>query len=105
MVAKVARFAAPIALVAVAVGTYMIVDAGLATHSRVNSVHAPAGSSTAAAGRSRPSRGARVYVVRSGDTLSSISVRTRVGLQRLLSLNPSVSPNSLQAGQRLRLRR
>ncbi len=104
MVAKIARFAAPIALVAVAVGTYMIVDAGLATHRHVNSAHAPAGSSPAPAGRSRLSR-AKVYVVRPGDTLSSISVRIRVALQRLLSLNPSVSPNSLQTGQRLRLRR
>jgi len=105
MVAKAARFAAPIALVAVAVGTYMIVDAGLATHRHVNSAHARAGSSPAPAGRSRLSHRAKVYVVRPGDTLSSISVRTRVALQRLLSLNPSVSPNSLQTGQRLRLRR
>ncbi len=105
MVAKVARFAAPIALVAVAVGIYLIVDAGLATHHHGSRVHASAGSSTAPAAPRRAVHRAKVYVVRPGDTLSSISVRTRVALARLLSLNPSVSPNSLQTGQRLRLRR
>jgi len=45
------------------------------------------------------------YVVRAGDSLSVISARTGVPLPTLESLNPGVSSNSLQVGQRLRLRR
>jgi LysM repeat protein len=44
-------------------------------------------------------------VVKSGDTLSGISIRTHVTIFRLTQLNPSLSPNSLQTGQRLKLRR
>lgn len=103
MVAKSARFLAPIALAAVAVGIYLIVHSGLATH------HPPTKptSSQLLAGphRHRALRTPKFYTVRSGDTLSQISVRTKVLILRLTELNPSISPNSLQTGQRLRLRR
>jgi LysM repeat protein len=103
MVAKSARFLAPIALAAVAVGIYLIVHSGLATH------HPPTKptSSQLLAGphRHRALRTPKFYTVRSGDTLSQISVRTKVSILRLTELNPSISPNSLQTGQRLRLRR
>jgi hypothetical protein len=50
-------------------------------------------------------KAANFYVVRSGDSLSSISVRTGVTVATLESLNPGVDPAALQAGQRLRLHR
>jgi LysM repeat protein len=50
-------------------------------------------------------KAASFYVVRSGDSLSSISVRTGVPVASLESLNPGVDPAALQAGQRLRLHR
>lgn len=46
----------------------------------------------------------RVYVVRSGDTLVTISARTGVPIEELLSLNPSIDPQGLVTGQRLKLR-
>ncbi len=46
----------------------------------------------------------RVYTVRAGDTLESISSRTGVSLTRLLALNPEVRPTSLFIGQRIQLR-
>jgi LysM repeat protein len=42
--------------------------------------------------------------VRSGDTLGAIAERVDVPVDRLLVLNPDVDPQSLRAGQRLRLR-
>jgi LysM repeat protein len=102
MVAKSARYMAPIALAAVAVGTYLIVHNGLATHRR------PATHSTqllSGNGRHRARRTAKFYVVKPGDTLSQISTRTHVSVFRITTLNPNLSPNSLQTGQRLRLRR
>jgi LysM repeat protein len=49
----------------------------------------------------------RFYIVKSGDTLSQISSKTGVSVERLTELNRSLAsaPNSLQTGQRLRLRR
>jgi LysM repeat protein len=103
MVAKSARYMAPIALAAVAVGTYLIVHNGLATH------QPPATHSTqilsGGSGRHRARRTAKFYVVKPGDTLSQISTRTHVSVFRITTLNPNLSPNSLQTGQRLRLRR
>jgi LysM repeat protein len=103
MVAKSARFLAPIALAAVAVGIYLIVHSGLATHQTTTShsstlLTAPRSGHQA---RRRP----RYYRVKAGDTLSGISVKTQVSIFRLTQLNPGISPNSLQTGQRLTLRR
>jgi LysM repeat protein len=46
----------------------------------------------------------KTYRVRSGDTLGGISERVDVSVDKLLQLNPDVDPQSLRAGQRLRLR-
>jgi LysM repeat protein len=46
----------------------------------------------------------KTYRVRSGDTLGAIAERVDVPVDRLLELNPDVDPQSLRAGQRLRLR-
>lgn len=46
----------------------------------------------------------KTYVVKSGDTLGAIAVRVDVPVDRLLQLNPKVDPQSLHAGQKLRLR-
>ena len=46
----------------------------------------------------------KTYVVKSGDTLGAISVRVGIPVDKLLELNPKVDPQSLRAGQKLRLR-
>ncbi len=107
MVAKIARFLAPIALAAVGVGVYLIV------HSTVvhTTTATQSSSTTIANGPQHKSRKHRrlpkFYIVKSGDTLSQISSRTGVSVARLTDLNRTLasSPNSLQTGQRLRLRR
>jgi LysM repeat protein len=98
-----ARYLAPLALAASVAATILVVEHGVAGHpaTQVTSVRsAPRRSPTT---RARP--GPRFYTVRQGDTLSGISAKTGVSMSTLQSLNPSVSPNSLQPGQRLRLRR
>jgi LysM repeat protein len=100
---KWARWLAPIALAAVAAGTYTVVHSSLADHHSVT-----AGQTTVVHSRRKP-RGklakARIYVVRSGDSLSAIAAKTGVSIAALEALNPTISPDSLQTGQRLRLRR
>jgi LysM repeat protein len=45
-----------------------------------------------------------VYVVRAGDTMTSISAKTKIPAATLLQLNPKITPTALFIGQRLRLR-
>lgn len=106
MVGRSARFLAPVALAAVTVGVYLIVHSTLAHHSQ------PAGHPNAVIVNGRRQarhtrRGPKFYVVKPGDTLSAIAAKTGVSMTSLSSLNPVLvaSPNSLQTGQRLRLRR
>jgi LysM repeat protein len=54
--------------------------------------------------KSGPKTTAKTYVVKSGDTLVSISHRTGVPVAHILALNPDVDPQILIAGQTLQLR-
>jgi LysM repeat protein len=99
---NLARYLAPLALAAVAVGTYEIVHTGLQTN------HPAAASVTVVHGRrvaQKKASKAKFYFVRANDTLSGIAAKTGVSLGQLVALNPGLSPNSLSTGQRLRLRR
>lgn len=100
------RYLAPIALVATIAALYVIVHHGLATTPAATSSiqHSVALSRTTTKNHGTTT-GQRVYLVRPGDTLSSIALKTGVSVQVLETLNPSANPNALQSGQRLRLRR
>lgn len=50
-----------------------------------------------------PTGGGRSYVVKPGDTLSSIAIGTGVSVEQLQALNPDVDPQALAAGERLKL--
>jgi LysM repeat protein len=96
-----ARFLAPVALVAAVLAVYLVVHAGSSTSPGPSITTV----TTAAQRGPRASRHTpRTYVVRTGDTLSAIAVRTGVPLARLEQLNPSVDANTLHAGQKLKLR-
>ena len=105
MVGRIGRLLAPIAIIAVLVTVYLIV------HGTVGSSHdSPSRSHSAlVSGRHHHKHkgGDRhtFYVVKAGDTLSGIAAATHVPLAQLTRLNPNVSPNALQTGTRLRLRR
>jgi hypothetical protein len=104
-----ARFLAPIALLAVVGGAFVIVEHGLhhkkprrtVTQSSTSGATLPVTPGGRRGRRPPP----RFYVVKAGDNLSTISARTHVPLPTLEALNPKVNPQSLQTGQRLRLRR
>lgn len=109
MVAKTARFLAPIALVAVALGVYLVVHGNLAHGHSGQTLSTTSGTLVEGHRRAahRPKRIPKYYTVKSGDTLSAIAARTGVSQLELVQLNPKLanSQNSLQIGQRLRLRR
>ena len=94
-----ARYLAPIALAAALAGTYIVVHAGLTTKHQAH-----AGTARRRSARNKFAE-AKFYVVQPGDSLSSISAKTKVPVTELENLNPSIDPNTLQTGRRLRLRR
>jgi LysM repeat protein len=94
-----ARYLAPVALVVVIAGTYFVVHSTLTTKSKTAQHHKRAGGPKGKFARQR------FYVVQGGDSLTGIASKTGVSLTQLESLNPGLDPNSLQMGQRVRLRR
>jgi LysM repeat protein len=107
MVGKLARFLAPIALAAVAVGVYLIVHSTVVPRTAAGTnTSAVIVNTTRHPAHTKPRHHPKFYVVKSGDTLSAIAGKTGVSVEKLTNLNGSLanSPNSLQTGQRLRLR-
>jgi LysM repeat protein len=95
-----ARYLAPIALVAAIGGTYLVVHSGLKTnHANGQTQHKPVSRAHRKYAR------VRFYVVQPGDNLTSIAQKTGLSVTTLEALNANLDPNSLQAAQRLRLRR
>jgi LysM repeat protein len=96
------RYLAPIAILVVIAATVVVIEGELGSKNH----RQPAAHVTDIRNLTRHSRGATAtfYVVKSGDSLSSISVKTGVSVPTLESLNPNVNPAALQTGQRLRLR-
>jgi LysM repeat protein len=94
-----ARYIAPIALVAVIAGTYVVVHDTLGSKSAVAHHHKRAGAPKGKYARHH------FYVVQGGDSLTTIAGKTGLAVNQLESLNPGLDPNSLQMGQRIRLRR
>ncbi len=94
-----ARYLAPIALAAVIAGAYFIVHAGL-TNKPATHAH----NKKTSRARGKYAR-VKFYVVQAGDSLTRIATRTGIAVTDLEALNPNIDPNSLQTGQRLRLRR
>jgi LysM repeat protein len=99
---------APLAIVAVAVTGYGIArsasrDSDDGAEPARTSDKPAATKTTSKPSARQPTR--RTYVVKSGDTLSAISLSTGVPVERLQTLNPDLDTQALQPGQRLKLRR
>lgn len=91
------RFLAPIAIVLVLVAAVAVVASsggGSGDKAKERTATRPV----------KPRATRRTYVVRSGDTLSSITAKTGVPMGRILALNPGLDPQTLQTGQRLKIR-
>jgi LysM repeat protein len=104
MVGRTVRLLAPIAIIAVAVSVYLVVHGTVDNHHTVTQTHN--GLNAAKPHHThKHSRKVTYYVVKPGDTLSGIAARAGISLTTLEQLNPNISPNALQTGERLRLRR
>jgi LysM repeat protein len=100
---KPGRYLAPVALIAVAIAVLMIVlGRGTTSHHAAAATPPPVHHTTTT---THAAQKPNFYVIKSGDSLSGIAARTGVPIATLEALNPSIDPNALQTGQRIRLRR
>jgi LysM repeat protein len=101
-----ARFLAPLALVGFVVALLVVINgASVDGDSRENG-STPAASATASPAK-KPKKGRKVrktYVVKPGDTPSSIAEKTNVPLSQIQELNPELDDQTLSVGQRIKLR-
>jgi Tfp pilus assembly protein FimV len=74
---------------------------GAATSTTLGAVTRPATTqATSTAARTKQ----RFYTVQTGDTFGAIAAKVGISVEQLQSLNPGVSSNALQVGQKLRTR-
>jgi LysM repeat protein len=103
------RWLAPVALITCAVAVYAVVDNTLVKDDSASKGNdstqqaTPAKTTSGKAAKKRRRR--RAYIVKSGDTLSAISIKTGVTLETITRLNPKLDADTLHAGQRVRLSR
>jgi LysM repeat protein len=103
------RFLAPIALVAFAFALYTVVQktrddgAGSSSSSGTPAQTTPVKSSKKSSKKSSSGHVKRFHRVRAGETPSSIALKYHVSVKTLQQLNPSMDPNALTVGERLRL--
>ena len=97
------------ALITCAVAVYAVVDNTLLKDDSASSSNGSTQQTTST--KSTSKKGAktrkrrRAYIVKSGDTLSAISIKTGVSMTTIKRLNPKIQADTLHAGQRVRLSR
>lgn len=105
---RVAHYAAPALFLLAVTIAVLLIRSGLESGSSRQEPTATAPPATTrgptTTRRTPKPSGARYYTVQSGDTFGAISVKTGVSIARLEQLNPGVSSNGLQVGQKLRVK-
>ena len=105
-----ARLLAPLALVGFVFALVVVVKGsdpgGGAGRPSTTGKTKPASSPAGRRQRTRrsASKARRTYVVKAGDTPSSIAVKTGVPLEEIQRLNPELDPQLLSPGDRIKLR-
>jgi LysM repeat protein len=104
------RWLAPVALITCVVAVYAVVDNTLlkddsGSTNGNDSTQKAQPTKTTSTGKATKTRKRRAYIVKSGDTLSAISIKTGVSLATIQRLNPKIDADTLHAGQRVRLSR
>jgi len=107
---SLARFLAPLALIACAVAVLAIVTASDVTGDDSSSGSAGTRDLPAATEKTDTSTAPKkqktpaTYTIRANDTLSGIAARWGTTVDKLQELNPELDPQGLVAGQKIKLR-
>jgi len=106
---RIGRWLAPVALITCAVAVYAVVDNTLLKDDSASSTNGSTQQTTTTKSTSKKTakgrKRRRAYVVKAGDTLSAISIKTGVSMTTIKRLNPKIQADTLHAGQRVRLSR
>jgi hypothetical protein len=102
---NVARIAAPaIFLVAILILVMMLFQSGvIGGGSEVAVSPSPKASATKGGKKAKTAKGTKVYVVKTGDTLSGIAVKFDTTTSALEDLNPNMSSSTLGAGAKIKV--
>jgi LysM repeat protein len=96
---KGARLLAPIAVIALAAVVIAVLAGSL------GGTDSDGGKGGKGGGKAKTERtDEKFYTVEPGDSLTSISNKTGVGVNKLSQLNPELDPQALISGQRVKLR-
>jgi LysM repeat protein len=102
------RIVAPVAVVVFGIAALLVVansgSSGGGSQGATKLEQQDLGAQQKAAARRRRLLAKGTYTVRRNDTFGSISEKTGVPVDRLQELNPDVDPQSLHAGEKIKLR-
>jgi LysM repeat protein len=98
-----ARIFAPLSLVACAIAVLVIVNHNNSNSGGSDTTKPPAATSTVSTTKQSTKKTPKRYIVKQGDVLSAIAIKTGVSLDTLIRLNPNVDAQTLHAGQKLKL--
>lgn len=112
--ASAARYAAPVLFLVAVTIAVLLIRSGLegganpGTTTQQGPVTRPSTAATPKPGTTRQGAtttlAGQFYTVAAGDTFGSISAKTGVPISQIEQLNPGVSSNALQVGQKLRVK-
>jgi nucleoid-associated protein YgaU len=101
---SVARIAAPaVFLVAVLVLVLMLFQSGMIGGGSAVTVSPSPSASGTKGGKATPADGTKIYVVKTGDTLSGIAVKFDTTTSVIEDLNPKLSTSTLAAGAKIKV--
>jgi LysM repeat protein len=101
-----ARLLAPLALVGFVVALLVVINgtAGDDNGSKAGDARPAATATPTPTKKQKRQKARKRYVVKAGDTPSSIAEKTDVPLSQIQSLNPDLDDQTLSVGQRIKLR-
>jgi LysM repeat protein len=101
-----ARLLAPLALVAFVIALLVVINSsGVDGGSSGTSSSSPVATKTASPSKKKGARKQRrTYVVKPGDTPSSIAEKVNVPLSQIQELNPELDDQTLNVGDRIKIR-
>jgi LysM domain len=100
-VSLLARVLAPIALIAVAIGLFVVISGSMSSSDEGGGHHARHAGNGQQHQSNKPTPD--TYVVQQDDTLDAIAAKTHVSVEDLQRLNPDVDTQALVPGSTLKL--
>lgn len=96
------RLLAPIAVAGLAVVVFLVVASSLPDSDSDDKRREGRGDQKS---QQRATSDEKFYTVEPGDTLTTISEKTGIGVEKLTELNPDLDPQALISGEQVKLRR